>query len=149
MTYASNLPLIETAGAILVNSDCSREATFGNAAESYLRLRGCVSVFDYESPAEEKWQEHMWKCNLLIPSDRETLAFMFLGDKAKANLLRWYEVHADWDLSPARRVVPYVEAGHKGDIPLAHIEEVVVVSVIPDKLGLAYRLNQARNWWLS
>lgn len=142
VTYASNLDKIKTAGEVLVNVDCALTTTFGNSEHSLYRRRNCVSVFDYESPTDEKWREHMWKCSPLGPSKHHSLAFLFLSEEGKNNLVRWGEVASDWD---AERVVPHVEAGYKGSIPLTCISEILVVKVKIDTESVAYRLNQARN----
>ena len=141
VTCASNLDKIKNAGEILVNVDCNLTTTFGNSENSFYRLRGCVSVFDYESPTDEKWREYMWKCDPL-GARKDDLAFLFLSEEAKNNLIRWSKASLDWD---TERVVPHIEAGYMGNIPLSSISEILVVKVIIDTESLAYRLNQARD----
>jgi hypothetical protein len=146
VTYAKNLEKIKQTGYILVNLDCNLTTTFGNSQNSFFRKKGCVSVFDYESSTEEKWMEHMWKCNPLGP-DKDALAFLFLTEEANANLIRWEEAKHEWI---AERVVPYVEAGYKGNIPLSNISEILIVKIKNDNTeGLAYKLKQARNKRIS
>jgi hypothetical protein len=142
VTYTRNLQSIKSDGAIFVNHDGDRSTTFGDASNSLFRLKGCVSVFDYESPSDEKWHEHMWKCDPTMPGrDGTELSFLFLADAAKKKLIRWAEIASEWR---GERVVPHVEAGHPGDIPLAHINEIILVSVIPDENSLAAILRRAR-----
>ena len=141
VTYAKNLDAIKKQGEVLVNSDSSLATTFGDSQNSFYRLRGCVSVFDYESPTSEKWQEHMWKCNPLSANGVDELAFLFLSEKAKNNLYRWNEAKEHW---VSERVVPHVEAGHRGNIPISEISEILVVKMMIDKESLAYKLVQGR-----
>ncbi len=141
VTFAKNISSIKKSGKILVNSDCSMKTTFGDATNSIFRLKGCVSVFDYESPSSEKWEEYMWRCNPLDSCDEEELAFLFLSEKAKENLIRWDHVSEEWK---AERVVPHVEAGHKGPILLSGVKEIIVVRVNIDPNSLASKLNRAR-----
>lgn len=128
-TRAKNLGSIEESRGILVNSDCSMKTTYGDSTNSFYRKKGCVSVFDYESPSTEKWEEHMWKCHPLHVGGLDDIAILFLSEQAKANLIRWNEAKTEWY---AERVVPHVEAGHKGKIPFDHISEIIVVQIISD-----------------
>ena len=140
VTLAKNLASIKKSTGILVNTGTERDTTFGDASNSIFRKKGCVSVFDYESPTRENWQKHMGKCNPLLRSDDDELAFLFLGENAKNNLIRWSQIENEWI---GTRVVPHVEAGHLGIIALTDIKEIVVVKIIIDPNTLASKLKQA------
>ena len=142
VTYARNMASIRETGFVGVNSDSSLRTTFGNAENGFYRKQGCVSVFDYEEPSEEKWREHMWKCNPLMPARVETVALLFLSELGKKNLIRWSQAKEQWT---TERVVPHVEAGHKGNIPLSCISELLTVHLELDKTSIAYRLSQTGN----
>ncbi|MCG7996604.1 MAG: hypothetical protein JAZ06_14405 [Candidatus Thiodiazotropha taylori] len=142
VTLYKNLESIKRSSGILVNTDCKLETAFGNAANSLYRINNCVSVFDYESPSSEKWQDHMWKCSPLLKSDEEDLAFLFLSEEAKNKLIRWVDIKGEWT---SERVVPYVEAGYPGTLLLSNIVEILIVNVLVDKNSLAYKLKQAQN----
>ena len=68
----------------------------------------------------------MWECNPLRPAENGELAFLFLSELAARNLQRWGDSRDQWH---SERVVPHVEAGHVGDIPLEHVEEIILVSL--------------------
>lgn len=140
VTSESNFNKIKVAGEVLVNTDCVLETTFGNSENSYYRKKGCISVFDYESPTEDKWQDYKGRC---LPLPRNGIfVFLFLTEDAKSNLIRWTEAKRDWI---SERVVPYIEAGHEGNLPLSGISEILIVKVNADEQSLAYRLQQGRS----
>jgi hypothetical protein len=141
-TKAENIALIKKTGSILVNIDSLLSTSYGNSINSFYRQKGCVSVFDYENPTNEKWEEHMWKCDPLGTSDNNEMAFLFLSEEAKKYLFRWEEAKKEWE---SERVVPHVEAGYKGNIPMSHISEIQVVKIIIDTNGIAYKMRQAIN----
>jgi len=141
VTFARNLESIKKSGGVLVNTDGTMKTTFGDATNSIFRRKGCVSVFDYECCSMEKWREYMWKCDPLQNYEKE-LAFLFLGESAKRNLIRWRHVKDEWK---SERVVPHVEAGHKGTIPLSDVAEIIIVRVIVDSNSLASILKRSRH----
>jgi len=84
----------------------------------------------------------MWKCNPLMPACEEAVAFLFLSEAGKENLIRWSQSERRWT---SERVVPHVEAGHKDNLPLSCIAELLTVQIESDKASLAYRLSEKRN----
>lgn len=142
VTSARNLFSIIESGVIRANSDGSLNSFFGNSANGYFRKLGCVSVFDYESPTDVEMEQFSSRCcPLAIRRGETSLAFFYMSDQAKESLIRWCDVRNKWN---SERVVPYVEAGHKGDIPLKNVQNVKVIELLEDKDSIAYRLAKAR-----
>jgi hypothetical protein len=147
VTFAKNLPSIKKSRGILVNSECLLNTTFGDSSNSIFRMRGCVSVFDYQSPSTEKWKEYWPKCNPLDPGDDGDLAFLFLSESANQKLIRWKDIKDEWE---SERVDPHVEAGHKGTIQLSDISKLIIVTVKFNPDSLESKLRRAsRNPYLS
>lgn len=139
-----NLDSIRDAGAIKVNRDNSMATTFGNAENSFYRLRSCVSVFDYETPTDQQFEEHRHKCQPLSTDQNEDRIIFFLSDLARSHLQRYGDVRDIWQENVSERVVPFVEAGYPGDIPLGHIEEFVTVHIELDPNGLTAMFRKER-----
>jgi hypothetical protein len=129
VTCAAHVPAIAAAGAILPNSDGSFTSSFGSSTRSFFRLRGCVSVFNYRSATDERIEDSLWRCSPWQMGRRckYELAIYMLSPATCAVLEStqlWHEQQA-YD----QMVVPQVEAGHPGAIPLSAIDELICVSI--------------------
>jgi hypothetical protein len=86
-------------------------------------------VFDYRQIHDDSAGDTLWRC---APwhADRRCayeLAMYFLSPAACTVLEPWtlWRTQQRWD----QMIVPHVEAGHPGAIPLASIDEVLRVSI--------------------
>ncbi|MFC1491319.1 hypothetical protein ACFLQ0_01870 [Nitrospinota bacterium] len=138
VTRLNILDQILAAGAILANTDGKLPpGGFGSYPNSYFRKRGCVSLFDLLNPPEKKIDEHIHKCSPFTPAySGHNLAFLFLSQEEYPKLVPWSNWKEDKDYGD--QIVPYVEAGYLGDIPISSIEEIWEVTVtFPDDNSVA------------
>jgi hypothetical protein len=115
------------------------ESTFGSI--SYFRERGCVSLFDYRNYEEEGFERNFEKCHPLQPLNEDCpIKILFLSHD-------YYNLLIPWDVSKkdikGNNIVPYVEVGVEGDVPLDYFYKVLSVSTVDDKEGFSYLLKQA------
>jgi len=136
---------IVTSGEIRPNADGCLPTTFGSSSNSFFKNRGCVSIFDYRSPADETIREFRMRCWPFQPAmaGGEGIAVLILKVSTYGNLVPWTK----WKEENALRemVVPYVEAGHPGPIPLSEIEQVILLHVAENPTSLSARLRRARD----
>jgi hypothetical protein len=123
----------------LPNPDGRLASSFGSSSRSFFRLRGRVSCFDYRDLTEERLRDTFWRCTPWQAGRHcnYAIGIYFLSSAACAVLesyRRWHEEEAYTEM-----VVPYVEAGHPGPIPLTAIDELLRVSIehVPHPLELA------------
>lgn len=123
VTSLPNWDLIRQSGSILPNPGGQFPTTFGSK-NSYFRKRGCVSVFDYRVKPR-KAIDYRCRCDALrrVQPDTPGVAILFLHPAIYPKLLSW-ELCRD-EVMLREQIVPYVEAGHPGPIPIAFIESVV------------------------
>ncbi len=143
VTRLSALEQVLAAGEIRLNRDGQLPTLFGST-NSFFRKRGCVSVFDYRSATAEQIEESIGKCSP-FPISEDELAFLFLSKVAQDCLVPWtmWKTEQAW----SDKIVPYVEAGHPGAIPITSIDEVFRVTIdTPDTPAnrLVEVLNSAR-----
>jgi hypothetical protein len=144
VTNRAHWPAILASGAISPNTDGQLPTTFGSSRNSYFRNRACVSLFDYRDPPDEDIHFSRSKRWPLQPEARSTsgLTFAFLSPQSYARLIPW----TNWKLdgAPQEMIVPHIEVGHPGPIPLADIELVTHLLVDEDPNSLGSRLRNAR-----
>jgi hypothetical protein len=131
-------------GEIQANEEGRLPSTFGFSANSYFRNRGCVSLFDYRTPPDEKirdFRSRCWPFQAARSAD-EGIAILVLERSVEANLISW----SQWkeENVPSEMIVPYVEAGHPGPIPVAKIELVILLRIEEDPNSIAAVLRRAR-----
>jgi hypothetical protein len=142
VTSLASLPAILAAGAIEPNLDSAFETTFGHSRNSYFRARGCVSLFDLRGPRPEGSLERCWPFRPAV--EGRGLAVFVVSLAACADLRPW----TGWEEERAfgEMIVPYVEAGHKGRIPLTLIDEAIELEVEenPDPVVAILRKGRKR-----
>ena len=122
----SHLPAILASGAITPNLDSTLSTTFGHSKNSYFRKRGCVSLFDLRGARPT--DDVLWKCSPFhLSRASHGLAILILATVACQNLMSWEAWRSEqaW----TEMIVPYVESGYKGPIPLSFIDELIEVDV--------------------
>ena len=134
---------ILTEGMIKTNENGDFAFTFGQSANSYFRRRGCVLVFDLRSVTSEQLEDSLRKYYFLNPRfTANKPVFLFLNLTCFERLipwLRWKEEEAYHEM-----VVPYVEAGYPGNIPIALIDVALRVEVDNPPSPLDLALQAAR-----
>jgi len=140
VTKECHWPEINNSGEIRPNNNGELETSFGSSENSYFKNNGCVSVFDYRNISREEPQKHMYKCHPTKPLSADSgMAILIFKPEIYPKLRSWTE----WREGDQREmVVPYVEAGFFGSIPLALVEKVIIVTMSEDKNSFAVRLNQ-------
>ena len=123
VTRAENLSKILKEGGLIPNLEKANLSPFGNTENGFFRNLGCVSFFDYRGCGTSEWEEHAHKCSpFLAFNTSETISFLFLSEEYYENLVSWrkWKELEQWSM----RVVPYVEIGFKGKVPLKAISEI-------------------------
>ena len=127
-TPTANMPLIKQSGALIPNSELLQVSKFGNSSNGFFRKRNCVSFFDYRCCGSKYWEEHAHKCfpTLILERGRgDKISILFLHESKFNKLIPWtlWKEEEAW----GDRVVPYVEAGYNGIVPLRYITEELIV----------------------
>ena len=111
-----------------------RFPTLMGSTNSFFRKRGCVSFFDYRSASLKQINDSIGKCSpfRLRASDPEMdfeprVAYLFLSNTAHGQLIPWTKWKEEKALS--EKIVPFVEAGYPGPVPITLIEEVLRVTI--------------------
>ena len=126
VTQAGSLESILAIGSLLPNLESTRQSPFGNSGNGFFRNMGCVSFFDYRKYGSPEWEEHSHKClPTLAFRKSHSIAVLFLTEIEHANLIPWskWKETESW----SQRVVPHVEAGYLGKVPLALISKILLV----------------------
>lgn len=142
VTRLSHLKQILASGEIRSNVDGELSTTFGSS-NSFFRKRGCVSVFDYHLASPEQIYESILKCSPFnLPCSDDPLAFLFLTAVSYDRLIPWtkWKDERAW----SDKIVPYVEAGYPGPIPMTSIEEILRVIIDYRPSPLVEALEKAR-----
>lgn len=143
VTPHKNLASIIDDQGIHPNEDGYLEGAFGHYNNSYARLRGRVSLFDFHNPTESKIEEHIYKC---LPtrdaSSDMPLAFLFLSEKYWPNVIPYSS--AEFYANLKQQVVPHVEATYPGTIPWEAISKIIKVNFIESPNSLANILEISR-----
>jgi hypothetical protein len=146
VTKLVNLPLILQCNEIRPNPDGSLPSTFGSSINSFFRRRGCVSLFDYRPEvsgelSSEELYDFRCRCWPFQPAQPEKGGIaIFILDPAEYPVLetweRWKETK-----SFSEMVVPHVEAGYPGPIPLHLIKKIITLEVTedPNSFAAVYR----------
>jgi len=144
VTSRVNWTYILNSGAIKPNTNGQFHSTFGSSRNSYFRNRGCVSLFDYRLPLDENVEFKRGKCSpfQLEALHSNGLTFAFLSHKSYSQLIPW----SNWKIDGANQemIVPEIEVGYLGAIPLAEIVHVTHLLIDEDPNSLGSRLKRAR-----
>ena len=125
-----NYQSILKCGELRPNTENLYPTTCGSSLNSYFRLRGCISFFDFRAlPQDESERFHrIYSCSPFpARSPRTQLVYFFPSQAAIERLIpwtRWQEEQA-WE----EMLVPYVEAGHSGPLSLSMIEHIMHVDI--------------------
>ena len=115
--------------AIHPNIGNKYQLSFGASDISFFRNRGCVSLFDLRFATDEQRERFLGRCNPLgerFGGDEPVI--LVLKSDAYCELISW----EGWKTEKAygEMVVPYVEAGFPGPLPLSLIDVCLFVTVL-------------------
>jgi hypothetical protein len=133
------------AGGICPNTDARFETGFGSARNSFFRKRGCVSLWDFRTATDEQIESALCHPLQIVRYERPGVV-LILSPAIHASLISWI----GWEQEKvySEMVVPHIECGHPGAIPLSAVEEAVTVRVttpprrrgsLEDLLARSYR----------
>ena len=128
MTTHAAFDKICAEGKIRVNTDGSLTPS-AYSRNAYFRSHGCVSVCDLRVVSTEQVDQALDAYYFLNPeSDRAAPAFLFLNSQSYHQLRSWREQSESREFDKA--VVPHIEAGFPGQIPLEFLDEALLVNVV-------------------
>lgn len=139
---------ILAAAEIRANADGTFPTVFGST-NSFFRKRGCVSFFDYRSASSKQIEEAIGKCSPfhLPATDLESvnesqIAFLFLSTTEYDRLIPWTKWKEEEAYSD--KVVPWVESGYPGSVPITSIAEALRVTINFPADSITAQLRRAR-----
>lgn len=94
--------------------------TFPQSQNSYFRKKGCVCLFDLRAATQEQTDEALPKFYFLNPRKGSNPVFLTLNQACYMRLIPWSASIAEEDLRST--VIPYVEAGYPGGVPLTLVD---------------------------
>jgi len=143
VTRLTYLPSIVECGEIRPNGDGVLPTTFGSSKNAFFRNRNCVSLFDYRSEPTEEIKDFRWRCYPFRPAfpPNAPIAILILQLEAHDSLIPWTKWKEENALS--EMVVPYVEAGYPGPLPLRLVAEIITVEITEDPQSLVAILRKA------
>lgn len=108
-------------GFISENSSGRFATAFGSSANAFRRLRGEVSVFDYRRVTDEDVAASLHRCSPWQARVRcgHELGLFMLSEQACQRLEPWLP---SGQRDVKQMLVPYVEAGYPGNLPIVQIE---------------------------
>lgn len=117
-------------GAIHHNRDGSHPSTYPQSENSFFRNQGCVSVWDLRTATDAEVERGIRNYNFLNPSWADNApVFLILKPSIHGGLVPWTEYTRG---KPEKNiVVPHIEAGHPGDLPLRSVGRALLVEVGP------------------
>jgi hypothetical protein len=141
VTKLNYLSSIIECGEIKTNIKGELPSTFG-VYNNFFKNRNCVSLFDYRPEPTEKINGFRHRCHPLQPARPPSVgvAILFLSQKIYDDLVPWTK----WKEENALRemIVPHVEAGYPGYIPLELVTEIIAVEITEDPTSLAACLRR-------
>lgn len=143
VTLADTLTAIRADGEIRPNTTGQYSSPVGRY-NSFFRNRGCVSLFDYRSVTEEELAGSLPQCSAatwMHASRGSELAILLLARERCPELQPWSLWKDENALS--EMIVPHVEAGHRGPVPLDLVDEVLCVEVELDETSFGAKLRAA------
>ena len=131
VTSGERFEQIRTEGRVRVNADGKLGFSFDFSRLSHFRLNGCVSVCDLRGRDHEELDRGRSNYDFVQPSTSwSVIAYLFLSEEARDRVITWEQATTEHGLTI--QGVPRIEAGHPGPIPVEDLEEVLLVTVLPD-----------------
>ena len=142
VTKLAYLPSIVECGEIRPNADGALPTTFGSSKNAFFRNRNCVSLFDYRLEPTEEIKDFRRRCYPFRPAypPNGAIAILILQPTVYDALIPWTMCKEENALS--EMVVPYVEAGYPGPLPLRLVAEIMSVEITEDPKSLAAVLRK-------
>jgi hypothetical protein len=143
ITSVHNFLAIVRTGVIMHNRDGNLQGNGGYNA--YFKNRGCVSFCDLHgnTKAKDVREAALSKYNIFGQGDGDQFVYLFLASEHHGKLLPWHGWKAEEAWS--EMVVPHLEAGYPGFVPLEEIEEAMLIqlSTTGEERGIRARMLAA------
>ena len=142
VTRLAYLSSIVECGEIRPNSDGALPTTFGSSNNAFFRNRNCVSLFDYRPEPTDEIKDFRLRCYPFRPAfpPNGAIAILILRPAAYETLIPWTKWKDENVLS--EMVVPHVEAGYPGPLPLRLVEEIISIEITEDTQSFAAQLRK-------
>jgi hypothetical protein len=144
ITCARNVSSILKAGGILGNMDGRFTTSFGSAINGFFRRRNMVSVFDYRSVSDARFEAAWGDCgpHIALRTCRYSIALLFVAPAFHDALVSWttWKQEEAWE----EMIVPDVEAGYPAVLPIAAIEDILEVRTRYYPTALERAIDAAR-----
>lgn len=135
-----------------IKGGVNETSTWGTESSYFCNL-GCVCLVNNKSSyrarlSSEESLTYYWKfpfadARFISRYCKDKVVYLILKDAISSDLISWQKWKDEEKLR--ERVVPYYEAGYKGNLPLSLVERVLLLELnFPDETGLACRLELAR-----
>lgn len=127
ITSVSNFLEIVRTGSVRHNQDGELKSNWSQ--NQYFKNRGCVSFCDLSSNVRPRKvrEAALSKYNVFGQGDGERSVFLFLAPTSYYKLIPW----TNWkrDKAWSEMVVPHLESGYPGFVPISEIEEALLVHI--------------------
>ena len=143
VTRLAYLPSIIQCGEVRPNRSGTYPTTFGFSTNAFFRNRNCVSLFDYRPVLTEGIREFRRRCDPFRPArpPNGSIAILVLDRAAYDTLVPWTKWKEENE--PGEMIVPYVEAGYPGPLPLSSVAEIMSLEIIEEPDSFPARLRRA------
>lgn len=126
VTSSQGFEGIKASGAIGSNRKGELPSTFPQSANGYGRRRGYVCLFDLREVTDEQLNHALEGFYFLDPfGSKDDPVFLLLSPAEYGEVIHWSATNGDY----TEMWMPYVEAWYPRDLPLAAINQAVVVEV--------------------
>jgi hypothetical protein len=143
ITRLAYLPSIIECGEIRPNADGALPTTFGSSKNAFFRNRNCVSLFDYRLAPTDEIKDFRRRCYPFTPArpPNGPIAVLILHPKVCSVLIPWtkWKEEEAW----SEIIVPYIEAGYPGPLPLRLVAEIISIQRTEDPQSYAAMLRKA------
>ena len=120
---------------------CLTKGRSGNLADGEIRITGnryenslcrklkCVALFDFGPSAVDRWNQfNNWSGWFGYQQEARVAVWLEIDRHAAAEKVKDAgEMHRIWQDNRSKRIIPGVESGHEGPVPLGSIGEVLLI----------------------
>ena len=96
---------------------------------SFCRHLGCVALFDFGPTAVDDWNQfNNWHGWFGHQQDTRVAIWLEIDHRAAVNnVIDAGELHRRWKDNLGKQIIPGVEAGHRGPVPIGYVEQALLI----------------------
>ena len=96
---------------------------------SFCRHLGCVALFDFGPTAVDDWNQfNNWHGWFGYQQDTRVAIWLAIDRRAAVeNVIDAGETHRRWKDNVGKQIIPGVEAGHRGPVPIGCVEQALLI----------------------